>query len=257
MIGPATMPRRALPALVLPLLLSLALPAAAQGAASAQDPDGWSWVVVPYLWATSVETDLRDGASPPGTDSAFSDIVSKIDMALQLHVEAQGDRFGAFADVTYLALSDESSFANATSDASLDVAMIELAGVWNLAPEHYDGLDLFAGIRHIANEAEIRIDPADPAIPAFEPGLDIGLTDFMLGARYSSNWSERWGTTLRIDGAGGDTEGAINASALLRYRVGNGSWIFGYRYMQVELGEDERTLDLTLSGPVVAFSFGL
>lgn len=239
-----------MPALALPLVLALPL------GASAQDSDGWSWTVVPYLWATSVEADLRAPGAPAGSDSAFSDIVSKIDMAFQLHVEGQGDRFGAFGDVTYIALSDEATFPNATTESSLDVAIIELAGVWNVSPEHFAGLDLFAGVRYMGTEADIRIDPTNPAIPSFEPGLDIGLTDFMLGARYSTSWSERWGATFRIDGAGGDTEGAVNASALLRYRVGNGSWIFGYRYMDVELGEDERTLDLTMSGPVLAYSFG-
>ncbi|MBP6595913.1 MAG: hypothetical protein KA196_00210 [Arenimonas sp.] len=222
----------------------------------APSPKGWSWAIAPYLWATSVSTDVRDGSPPAGNDAAFNDIVSKIDMALQLHVEGQGDRFGAFGDVTYLSLSDDATHPNATSSSSLDVSMIELAGVWNVEPERLSGLDLFVGARYLGTQADIRIDPLNPALPSFEPDLDVGLTDLMVGARYSATLSDRWGATLRLDAAGGETEGAINASLLFRYRVGRGAWIVGYRHLDVELGEDDRKLDLTLSGPLLAFYFG-
>lgn len=225
-------------------------------AAPAATSEGWSWTVAPYLWASSVSTDLRDDAPPAGGDTEFTDIVSKIDMALQLHVEGQGDRFGVFGDITFLSLSDNATHPNSTSSSSLDVSMIELAGVWNVEPSRYDGLDLFAGLRRLGTDASIRIDPTNPSIPTFEPGVDVGLTDFMVGARYNAALSERWGVSFRLDGSTGDTEGAVNASALLRYSPGKGSWILGYRYMNVELGEGDRSLDLTLSGPVFAYAFG-
>lgn len=228
----------------------------AEDPAPAESSEGWSWIAAPYLWATSVKTNLRDDAPPAGGDTEFPDILSKIDMALQLHVEGQGDRFGVFGDVTYLSLSDDATHANSTSESSLDVSLIELAGVWNVQPERYDGLDFFAGVRYLGTKADIRIDPTNPVIPTFEPNVDVGLTDFMVGARYNATLSERWGATFRLDGSTGDTEGTLNASALLRYRMSNGSWIFGYRYMDVELGEGDRSLDLTMSGPIVAYSFG-
>lgn len=224
--------------------------------APAKSSEGWSWIVAPYLWATSVKTNLRDDAPPAGGDTEFPDILSKIDMALQVHVEGQGDRFGLFGDVTYLSLSDDATHANSTSESSLDVSIVELAGVWNVHPEHYEGLDFFAGVRNLGTQADIRIDPTNPAIPTFEPSVDVSLTDFMVGARYSATLSHRWRATFRLDGSTGDTEGTLNASALLSYRMSNGSWIFGYRYMDVELGEGDRSLDLTLNGPIVAYAFG-
>lgn len=241
--------------LVLPMQAWCQAPAE-QASATDSGQEGWTWIAAPYLWATSVKTNLREDAPPAGGDSDFSDIISKIDMALQLHVEGQGQRFGAFGDLTYLSLGDEATHANSSSESSLDVAIIELAGVWNLSPEHYEGWDIFAGIRHLGTEASVRIDPVNPAIPSFEPSIDVGLTDFMLGARYNATFSDRWGATFRLDGSTGETDGTINASALLRYKVSKGSWVLGYRYMEVELGEGDRSLDLTMDGPVVAFSFG-
>lgn len=260
MSRPSALLRRTLLALALG---SLPLAASAQDVAAPETEaaptatsEGWSWLVAPYIWATSVDTNLREDRPPAGNDAAFSDIISKIDMVLQLHAEGQGDRFGVFGDLTFLSLSDNGTHRNATSESSLDVSIIELAGVWNVEPTRYDGLDVFAGVRRLGIDAGIRIEPNDPSIPSFEPDVDVGLTDFMVGARYNTALSEHWGATFRLDGSTGDTDGTINASALLRYQRGKGSWIVGYRYMDIELGEGTRSLDLTLSGPVFAYSFG-
>lgn len=262
MSRPSAMIRRTLLALA---LASLPIAASAQDAtvpeqeadapASTESSQGWTWAVAPYLWATTVKTNLREDAPPAGGETDFSDIISKIDMAFQIHVEGQGDRFGVFGDVTFISLGDEATHPNSTSESNLDVSIVELAGVWNVSPERFEGLDLFAGVRRLGTEADVRIDPTNPAIPTFEPGIDLALTDFMFGARYNATLSERWGATFRLDGSTGDTDGTLNASALLRYRMGNGSLIAGYRYMEVELGEGDRSLDLTLNGPIFAYTF--
>ena len=82
-----------------------------------------------------------------------------------------------------------------------------------------------------------------PDNPAFAPrAIDRGETfyDFMVGARYTWAFSDRWSLTLRGDGSWGDTEGTWNASVLGQYRTGNGSWAFGYRYLDVDLESRRR-----------------
>jgi hypothetical protein len=76
----------------------------------------------------------------------------------------------------------------------------------------------------------------------------------MLGARYT--WaSDRWGLTLRGDGSFGGTEGTWNASAIGQYRTGNGAWLFGYRYLSVELDNGPSQTELTVMGPIVGYGF--
>ena len=234
-------------------------PAASAEPASHSDSsgEGWDWTVTPYLWATSVSTNLLEDVPPLENESEFSDLISKIDMAAQVHVEGQGDRFGIFGDLTYLSLSDDKDRTRYSSDTSIDTSLTEVAGVWNVDPKRYEGLDVFAGVRHIIVNADVELDPTDPALALVALKVDQSFSDFMVGARYSSTLSDRWGLTFRADGGWGDTDSDFNVSALLRYRVGKGSWILGYRYMDLQVSKAGRQLDLTLHGPVLAFSFGL
>jgi hypothetical protein len=225
---------------------------------SSTSNEGWSWTVAPYLWATSISTNLKkEGAPEFGTESEFDDLLSKLDMAFQLHVEGQGDRFGAFADITYIALSDSKDRPVYTADTSLDTKLIEVAGVWNVDPERFEGLDLFAGVRHIQAGTDVELVPVNPLLSTANLKFDQSFTDFMAGARYNATLSERWGLTLRADGGWGDTETDYSVSALLRYKMSKGSMILGYRYMELGVAGDSQDLDLTLQGPVLAFAFGL
>jgi hypothetical protein len=220
--------------------------------------EGWSWAVTPYLWASSISTNLKkDGAPEFGTETEFEDLLSKLDMAFQIHVEGQGDRFGAFADVTYIALSDSKDRTIYSSDTSLDTSFVEVAGVWNVDPARFEGLDLFAGVRHIQAGTDVELDPVDPLQSTVNLKFDQSFTDFMVGARYNATLSERWGMTLRADGGWGDTDTDYSVSALLRYKMHKGSMIVGYRYMELGVAGDSQDLGLTLSGPVFGFAFGL
>jgi len=219
--------------------------------------EGWDWVVAPYLWTSSISTNLKkEGAPAVGSETEFDDLLSKMEMAFQIHVEGQGDRFGAFADITYIALADSKERAIYTSDTSLDTSFVEVAGVWNVEPERFEGLDVFAGVRHIQAGTDVELDPVDPLQSTVNLKFDQSFTDFMAGVRYNATMSERWGMTLRADGGWGDTESDYSVSAMLRYKMKNGSMIFGYRYMELEVAGDSQNLDLTLQGPVFAYAFG-
>jgi hypothetical protein len=239
------------------LVAAALLAAAPVHSAQAAEESGWVWVNAPYLWMSSVTTDLREDAPPVGSTTTFSDVISKLDWAMQLHVEGQGNRFGVFGDVTYLALSDNREFAGVDTNASMDTTLVEVAGVWNVSPERYEGLDVFAGLRHIVADVSVDFDPTAPALPDATVGIDQSLSDFMVGVRYTAPLSERWKLMTRLDGSWGDTDGTVNASILLAYETAKkGSWVFGYRYMDLELGNGERDVDVTMHGPMVAYAFG-
>ena len=231
--------RRAALAALIPMLV---LPATASAAAG---EDGWDWFVAPYLWAPSISVDLNRDTPPFGTDTQFNDLVSKIDMAALVHLEGQGDRFGVFGDVVFLSLGDSATRAVYSSDSSLDATIAEVAGVWNVEPTRYEGVDVFAGVRYFDVELDVDLDPANPVFSPVRLGNDASYTDFMVGARYNANLSERWGMTLRGDGSWGDTDGSVRA------------WQLGYRYLAVELPTAGQDVDLDLSGPIVAFAFDL
>lgn len=226
--------------------------------AQAAEGEGWEWMVAPYGWAASIGTDLERHTPPAGgvsTDTNFNDLVDKLDGAFQIHIEGQTERWGMFTDFTYLGLADHHDRPRFHTESDLDMRLFELAAVWSPGEDRYRGLDLFAGLRYIDIDMTVQFVPENPA---FSPTtFDGGETynDFLLGARYTWALHERWGLTLRGDGSFGDTDGTWNISAVASYRMKRGAWVFGYRYLSVELETGGGNTDITMSGPMIGYGF--
>ena len=227
-------------------------------AASAAAPDAsWDWAVAPYVWAASIGTDIQTTTPPTeaSADTAFPDVVDILDGVFEVRGEGQGDAFGVFADFTYFGLADETQRRFQRTESDIDMRLIDVAAVWSPGPTRFTGLETFAGARVIDLDFTLQFLPDNPA---FAPrAIDRGETfyDFMLGARYTWAFSDRWSLTLRGDGSWGDTEGTWNASVLGQYRTRNGSWAFGYRYLDVDLESRGDTLSVSLDGPVIGYAF--
>ena len=243
---------------MLSCLTLLALAAAPAAHASTSSDGGWEWVAAPYLWMASQTTDASEDAEPVPNETSFSSIIDKLDFAFQGHVEGQGERFGVFGDITYIALSDNKSFTRFDTNASMDTTLFEVAGVWNVEPERYQGLDLFLGVRHLIADFTLTIKPAaGQTFPQAEVGFDQSYTDVMAGVRYTAKLGETWNMITRVDGGWGDTDGTVNASVMFGRELGAGSLMVGYRYFDVEASKGTTDLDVTMQGPVLAYAFGL
>jgi hypothetical protein len=241
--------RRARPAVAVLLLINFS------PAARAAEDEGWDWMVAPYLWAASIGTDVNEDAPPAGTDSDFPDIIDKIDGVFMARLEGRADHFGAFADVVFLSLADDNDHRLSHTESDLDAWLIDAAGVWSPGDDRSHGLGLFAGLRYVDVDLAVQVDPINPVFDTATIGTNRNYSDVLVGARYTWAFSERWGLTLRGDGSFGDTEGSWSASAIAQYRTRNGGWLFGYRYLSVELATGDSTTELTLSGPAIGYGF--
>ena len=225
--------------------------------AQAADGEGWEWIVAPYGWFPSVSTDLE--TQPPAggvsTDTNFDDIVDKIDGAFLIHAEGQNEHWGVFTDFVFLGLADEHDQPRFHSESDLDARLFELAAVWSPGEGRYRGLDVFAGLRYIDVDLTVQLDPGDPTFDTTSIDAGDKFNDFMIGARYTWALSDRWRLMLRGDGSFGDTEGTWNASAEAAYRMKHGAWLFGYRYLSIELDTGDSNTELTLLGPMVGYGF--
>ena len=226
--------------------------------AQATDSEGWEWIVAPYGWFPSISTDLQLTQPPAGgisTDTKFNDIIDKIDGAFLIHAEGQNERWGIFTDFVYLSLADEHDQPRFHSESDLDARLFELAAVWSPGEGRYRGLDAFAGLRYIDVDLTVQLDPTNPAFDTTSIDAGDSFNDFMLGARYTWALSDRWRLTLRGDGSFGDTEGTWNASVVAAYRMKRGAWLFGYRYLSIELDTGDSDTELTMHGPMVGYGF--
>jgi hypothetical protein len=223
--------------------------------AHAAESAGWDWMVAPYLWAASVGTDVRTDVPPDGGETNFSDIIDKLDGAFQMRLEGRGDHFGVLADLTFVALGDENDHPRSHTEADLDMWLIEAAALWSPGNERDRGLDLFGGLRYIDVDLSVDVDPINPLVETFTVGNNKSYSDLMVGARYTWAMSQRWGLTLRGDGSFGETEGTWNASVFGQYRTKNGGWLFGYRYLSVEIETGDSNTEIMMSGPVIGYAF--
>jgi hypothetical protein len=105
-------------------------------AASPLQAQEWEWTAVPYVWASDMSLDVKvDGDEVLGSDLDFSDLLDKLDLALQLHFEGRRGRGGFFVDVTYLETSDRSTTpprailpGGAQLDTDAETLLVEGAG---------------------------------------------------------------------------------------------------------------------------------
>lgn len=230
--------------------------APASGAFAANGGE-WTWVVEPYLWASSVRTNLHVDVPPIDNSNTtdFPSLISKISFAAELHLETQMDEFGALADIMYVSVDGDRNGARLSTKSSVSTSITELAGVWSPGDKRFEGFEVFAGVRNFGGDFDFTLTAAEPAIPQARIHIDKNWTDFMIGARYTADLSDRWAVTFRGDGGFGDTDTNYNASVLARYRTGNGAWVFGYRYMDTKFDTAGRRLDLELYGPQIAYAF--
>ncbi|HEY5802853.1 MAG TPA: hypothetical protein VIT90_04075 [Lysobacter sp.] len=226
-----------------------------QSQADSADPSEWKWIVAPYLWAASVGTDFHSPfpVGDGGTD--FPDVIDDIDGVFQIHAEGQNGAYGLFADFTYFGLGGGEDYERLTTDTQLDAYLFEAAAVWSPGEGRIKGIELFGGLRYIDLDLAVTFDPRDPRFDSLELNPSDSYADFMLGARYTWAFGERWRITLRGDGSFGQTDGTWNASILGQYRVKYGEWLLGYRYLTAEFEDQRRQIDITMSGPTVGFGF--
>lgn len=235
------------------LLVALGIVAIAAPASAAE----WDWMVAPYMWATSIRSDVRTDRPPidGSSEVEFLDILDKLDGSLQAHVEGRGDRVGMFADFTFLGISDSRTGDFATTRTDLDTRLFEAAMVFAPGGQRDRGFELFGGIRFIDADLKIEIEPENPQLPGRV--LDVGdhYLDAMAGGRYTWAPADRWRIIARGDVSAGQTEGAWNASLMAHYKTNHGALLLGYRHLDVGIESLGVRTDLTMTGPVLGYAF--
>jgi len=254
-------------AIVAALGIGLWLPAGETQAANS-----WEWSVTPYLWGSSIGTQVKEnGVVISDNDVAFTDLLSDLDFAFAFRAEGRRGRAGLLFDFFYVGLSTsgtvpehqdpEAPPPGSLIDVDIDQLILEGGGFYRLSGEE-TGLDVLFGLRWIGLDEVIDVTLPIPRAPTLTRTSSPNLTDGFLGLRYAGRIGNKWGYSIRGDVATGGTELTLNGQALFNYQFGQSGKYglhFGYRYMGLEIkervdGVDIET-DLTLSGPVLGFMF--
>jgi hypothetical protein len=215
------------------------------------------WLVAPYGWLPSVSVDQGFDAGSGGDDGG-GEVISKIDFAAMLRLEAARGRWGAMLDYIYVSLADQTGFSplpviNIDVDADFDLRVLELGGFYRLRDDT-SPVDLIFGLRRIDVDLGIVLNGQN--LPPRSLQVAAAIDDAFLGLRYRLVLGERWDISVRGDYGFGDSDGTLNVVAGfgLRFNETFGMKL-GYRYANIEFRQDvadspEKT-DISMSGPFV------
>ena len=224
--------------------------------------DDVEWLVAPYGWLPSVTLDQSFDDGSGGEDGDSREVLSKIDFAVMLRVEAAGKRWGAIFDYIYVSLADQTSISrppviNINIESDLDLDVLELGGFYRQSRES-SSVDYLFGLRNI--NADIGIVSTRQDLPPATVGVSAQVTDVFFGARYRRSLGNHWDMALRGDYGFGDSDGTLNLLASISLRFNETIGLnFGYRHATIEFEQDvdgsQEETDISLSGPYVGLSF--
>lgn len=241
-----------------------ALVAAALGSSPAAASE-WDWTVAPYVWLADVGTrfSIHD-QDVLENEVDVEDILDDLDFSIQMRMEGQRGRNGVFLDLSYLDFGDDDKtqpLGNAPGSelvvhGDLEQTFIDAGGIYNPRGDGL-GFALLYGARiiDVDEELDIRIDtPAGPT-PTRRVSGSGTLYDGLVAARYLGQLGERWLVLAKADASTGGSEFTWGGVLDFGYKLGQSNrytLIAGYRYLKIELQEDDERAEvesrLTMSG---------
>ena len=120
----------------------------------------FSVAVEPYVWAASVDGDVRlaNGAWA-SVEADFDDLLDDLEAAAMLAVEARfGSGFGLLGDLTWFDLEDEGTATGLAIPVEGRIEMLhgQVSGLWRPPGQEQVLFDVLAGVRVIDIETELR-----------------------------------------------------------------------------------------------------
>lgn len=240
--------RRFFPAILILVVFVLLMP----GMVSAQESDGWTFRVTPYLWMLGLDGTTAAAGNDVSLDADFGDILDLLNIALSVNMELNNGRWFVVLDPMWANLEAPIETGGPIGgDVEIELLIIDaLVGI--SVTEHFD---IYTGVRYYDQDITI--------VPDMMPKIELGddWTDFLLGVRANGKISEKWSFAGKLDVAvGGDSDSAWYAQAIFLRHIGtNKHFDIGYRYYDVDYesgsGLTRFKWDVAHSGPVIGFSW--
>ncbi|MBK7519593.1 MAG: hypothetical protein IPI75_05515 [Gammaproteobacteria bacterium] len=235
--------------------LTLAICAAALHVASpaALAADGWEATLTPYLWAMGMDGDINVGAREINASADFSDIWDNMDIGGSAMFELNKGRWVNYLQVDYLAIDNGGAEVRNTgleADIESDSTLGALATGYR-----FDGfgerstIDVLVGVRYAKLDTQIDIKPLG------QVDSDHKQYDGMVMLRPHLALGKNWSFSPTLSVGAGDSDLVWELSPQFEYAWCNYELRLGYRNLNYDLEDGNRSLDLTIHGPMVGFGF--
>ena len=231
--------------------------------------DRWHFNVAPYLWAASLDGDVRIGRLEEDVDLDFIDILKDLSLGAMLYAEARKQRYGAFTNMFFVRTRDDSS-GTIDTDVTSDTAQIAVGGFYRMLEWQWSetasgeplqlAVEPYAGIRWSYIRAEIQLSGGG-AVNLPQADRSESFVDPIIGVRFASDLSERWLAFVSGD-VGGFSVGSDyswNAQGYIGYRMATFGvptiLSVGYRALHQKYKDGDFKWDITQHGPIVGTIF--
>lgn len=219
--------------------------------ASAATPSGVRVVLDPYIWASSIDGDVRVGpGSGVNVSAGFDDILEQLDVGFMLAGEVEFDeRFSVLADVTYmdLGIDGETPLLGAPVSASNELLHAQVSGVWEVKKTDVATLDVTAGLRVVDIDAALAtgIASARRSETFFDPTTGVRVS-VPLGDGF------HFRTLGDVGGFGVGTDFSYQVLATLGVELSQSCMLgVGWRHLGIDFNEDDLAMDVAFTGPLI------
>jgi hypothetical protein len=243
--------------------LTATLVAAACAAPAAAQED-WRVQVTPYVWAPSIDGEIRPDGRLPTIDFELSDeaILEDLDAAFFLDVTARRGRLVLLADLTFANLSKDERWViprtrltpeiDIEVDVDLKVSSSTLAAGYTVVQRPEIAVDLLGGVRLWSVELDVDVPNRIPRLPDRYSASET-WADVILGGRLRYQFAPDWSVIAYADYGGFDwaSETTWQAAATVNYRVSERWYLSaGYRALALDYDAGALDLDTTIAGPL-------
>jgi len=131
-----------------------------------KDPNGWSFMIEPYVWAMGLEGQVGVAGLPPNHVGASSiEVLRHLDWGIFSKAEIRKGRWGILGDGLFAQLSasgDPAGRLYRSADVTIQQGMVSLALAYRVIDDRRGFLDVYAGARYnyLGLVAGASVDPA-------------------------------------------------------------------------------------------------
>jgi len=252
---------------------------------AADDSGGWRYTVQPYMWAPTIEMDLKlsapNGSSgEPEIEIKPDDYLENLDIALIVTAMARKGKWSFTADFIYMEVSSKDNKlkridfggprVTTTLDEEVDVDVTSFITTFGGGYQVIDGprlkMDVVVGLRYLWMEQDVDweleadVDGPGPGQSFARSGSvteDGDVWDGIVGIRGEILFGDgNWFVPFYADIGTGDSDLTWSVFSGIGYSFKD--WfdaMIGYRHMEWDNDGDEVFQEVTLSGPVLGGRF--
>lgn len=226
------------------------------------DGSTWEFRLIPYAWLIAMDTKATVRNYTADSKINFSDILQNMDLAGQLHFEAQKGKWGFFIDPTYLKLSQDGTLRDGRNiRMQIEQWLVEFGGIYQLGKWSFEEkgkrsltVDALGGGRYWYLSANLDTSST------LNPSKTTQWVDPFIGASLKADITERLLFNIRGD-VGGFSVGSDfswNALGVFGYRFTKDiTGLLGYRalYVDYKAGTSSIRYNMTIHGPIMGLAF--